>query len=122
MSDELGHPVKTRIEMSEKTAAALRKRGGILYVWIDGTGIAQARTAPPREAVSFVPISSDGWTVQIDSTIAPQNRVLIKWTRLPWPHFMPTFNPIERSGEGIDAGDVVGGVIGGVIEGLINAS
>jgi len=107
MTAELDDPVETRIEMNEKTVAVLRARGGNLYVWTDGAGMPRARTAPPPEPISFATTPGDGWSVHIDSTIAPPPRWVIHWTRLPWPHFRALYNPPESLRSGIDVFDVI---------------
>ena len=76
--------------LNEKTAAALRARGGNLYVTKDAAGLPRARTDPPEGALSLTTISGDGWFVHVDPTMGPAHWV-IKWTRLPWPRFRLLF-------------------------------
>jgi hypothetical protein len=100
----------TRIEMDEKTAAALRARGGKLYVWLDGAGLPRAGTTPPLRAMEFATISGDGWSVHVDSAIPPNPKWFIKWSRFPWPHFTPWYNVRERRpGGGVGVLDVLFG-------------
>jgi hypothetical protein len=87
VSEATDDPVETRVVMSEKTAAALRERGGNLYVWTEGAGLPVARTVPPHEPIAFTTTSRDDWFVHVDSSIDGVPGWLIKWTRLPWPRF-----------------------------------
>jgi hypothetical protein len=80
-------PPEPRIVMNETTAAALRERGGNLYIWLEGAGLPVARTVPPFEPIDYSTISDDGWVVHIDSSIDQAPGWMIKWKRLPWPHF-----------------------------------
>jgi hypothetical protein len=103
LSELAEHP---RIDMSPGTAAALRQRGGILYVWADKAGMVRARTNPPVEALDYDTFSGNGWSLHVDRGIAPAHRWLIKWRRLPWPHFRAFYNPVDP--------DTLDGIIDGI--------
>jgi hypothetical protein len=48
-ADPLGAlDVTMRIDLSPRTRAALKKRGGNLFIWRDGAGMLHARTREPR--------------------------------------------------------------------------
>jgi hypothetical protein len=113
-----GHEVETdaspQIEMSPAAVAALRARGGNLYVWAEGAGLLRARAKnPPRESISYDTFSSDGCSIHVDQGIEPATRWLIKWTRLPWPHFQAFYNPSKP--ETFDK--LVEGIIDGITRG-----
>ena len=97
-------------------AAALRARGGILYVWRDQAGMIRARAKPPVEALSFETFYGDGWTVQIDRGITskPVRCWLIVRKRIPWPHFRAFDDPFPPSS--ISGGDIVGEILDGVFQ------
>ncbi len=112
MTDEADIP---RVEMSAATAAALRERGGNLYVWTDGAGLPIARTKPSNADITYTTIRSDeGWAVHIDSRLVRALPWLIKWTRFPWPHFRAIYGRLAPVG-GYRPG------WGDAIEGLVEA-
>ena len=82
-----------QIEMTLAAVSALRARGGSLYLWAEGAGLLRAKAKPPRESISYETFSSNGCSIHVDQTIKPASRWLIKWTRLPWPHFQAFYNP-----------------------------
>jgi len=92
----LSSVVATRIDLSPATRSALKKRGGNLFIWRDGAGMLHARTQRPRASVNFETIPSDDVTLHIASEIPPPKRWLVIYKRLPWPHFEPLYDPIER--------------------------
>lgn len=93
MSEPAESPV---IDVSPATARALCERGGNLYVWADGAGMPHADIDRPTQTVSYnTTTSPEGWSIHIDSSIEPPRRWLIKWRRLPWPHFVARYNPPE---------------------------
>ena len=81
------------IEMTLAAVSALRARGGNLYLWVEGAGLLRAKAKPPRESISYDTFSSNGCSIHVDQNIKPASRWLIKWTRLPWPHFQAFYNP-----------------------------
>jgi hypothetical protein len=94
----------TRVEMSEATATALRKRGGSLYVWEDAAGMIRTSTNPPPESLLYDTFTGEGWAVHVDREIVPPPRWVIKRQRLPWPRFRALINPLDRH-IAEDAGD-----------------
>ncbi|MDX6480368.1 MAG: hypothetical protein QOG85_878 [Gaiellaceae bacterium] len=94
------------IVMSPKTVAALRARGGSLYVWADKAGMLHARATPPPEAISYETVFSHDCTIHIDVELAFAVRWRITWKRLPWPHFDAVLNA-----------DTTGGILDGLLGG-----
>jgi hypothetical protein len=82
-----------QIEMTLAAVSALRARGGNLYLWAEGSGLLHARANPPRKSISYETFSSNGCSIHVDQGIEPASPWLIKWTRLPWPHFQAFYNP-----------------------------
>ena len=82
-----------QIEMTRAAVSALRARGGNLYLWVEGAGLLRARANPPRKSNGYDTFSSNGGSIHVDQGIKPASRWLIKWTRLPWPHFQAFYNP-----------------------------
>jgi hypothetical protein len=85
--------VGTTVEASTATTAALRKRGGALYLWLDQAGMLHARTKRPGRPVTFEDIDGDGFTLHVDVQITPPKRWVIIRKRLPWPHFDALYDP-----------------------------
>ena len=63
----------TKVEMSAATAAALRNRGGNLYVWAEGAGLLRTSTNPPGSLV-YDTCFGEGWAVHVDREIEPPTR------------------------------------------------
>jgi hypothetical protein len=101
------------VEMSADSAAALRERGGNLYVWTDGAGIPVARTKPSNAGLTYTTTRSDeGWAVHIDSSLVHSLPWLIKWTRFPWPHFKAIYGPQAAiGGYRLGWSDVIAGIV-----------
>ena len=102
-----------QIEMSPAAVSALHARGGNLYLWAEGAGLLRARANPPRESISYDTFSSNGCSIHVDQGIEPASRWLIKWTRLPWPHFQVFYNPSKP--ETVD--NLIEGIIDGITRG-----
>jgi hypothetical protein len=102
VSSERDDLPRYQFEMSAKTVAALRQRGGHLYVTKDSAGLPRARTVPPEGFIPLTTISGDGWVAHVDSSIDPR-RWFVKWTRIPWPRvrLLPA-NSSLRWSAGID--------------------
>lgn len=83
--------------MSPQTAAALRDRGGNLYVWLDGASMLHVRATPPQSAITFDTIYADGLLVHVDHEIEPPTRWVIERKRLPRLHFEARYDPPEES-------------------------
>jgi hypothetical protein len=83
----------SRILMSPKTAAALRERGGTLYLWADKAGLLRARTTPPPHSITYDTVVLDGCSIYVEQGIAPAAADWIwelVWHRFPWPRFAAT--------------------------------
>jgi hypothetical protein len=106
----LGLRSSPEFEMSSRTVAALRARGGNLYIWWDNGQAALLRAAakPPRGGIEFETFSCPGALVHLDREIAPTGRWLVQWKRLPWPHFRVLFDPPEGTGGGWGAAIIEG--------------
>lgn len=87
----------TTVEMSPATLAALKKRGGTLFIWLDGAGMIHVRTHEPRAMVTFEPIRGEDYVLHVDSEIKPPKRWVIVYKRLPWPHFDALHDPPEST-------------------------
>jgi hypothetical protein len=85
--------VETTVEMSRATLAALKRRGGRLFIWLDGAGMMHVRTGGPGHSVRFEAIETDDVVVHVDSEIKPPQRWVIAYSRLPWPHFAAFHDP-----------------------------
>ena len=79
--------------MSRGTLAKLRKRGGNLFVWLDGAGMMHVRPRRPADPVRFESIETDDVVLQVDAEIKPPSRWVIVYTRFPWPHFDAYHDP-----------------------------
>jgi hypothetical protein len=89
-----------RIDLSPRAGAALRKRGGHLFIWRDQAGMLHARTSEPRAFVSFERIENDDLVFYIESDIEPPKRWVVTFTLFPWPHFVPFHDPPEEGSAG----------------------
>lgn len=83
--------------MSRATLAALKKRGGNLFIWLDGAGMIHVRPNAPSSSARFETIESDSVVLHVDCEIKPPRRWVIVYSRLPWPHFVAHHDPPEGS-------------------------
>jgi len=78
------------IKLSPGAVAALRARGGKLYLLADKAGLLLARVTPPAELVIFDSVVIDGCSIYVERTMAPLvpgSFWWITWRRFPRPHF-----------------------------------
>jgi hypothetical protein len=85
--------VETTVEMSRATLAALKRRGGKLFIWLDGAGMIHVRPSRPRSVMSFDTIETDAVVLHVDPEIKPPHRWVIVYSRLAWPHFDAHLDP-----------------------------
>jgi hypothetical protein len=52
------------IRAEPNAAAFIRRRGGQLYIWIDGAGVKHVRTRPPRRPVDFRSVAGVSFVLQ----------------------------------------------------------
>jgi hypothetical protein len=110
----MGEPAeRTKVEMSAATAAALRERGGNVYVWADGAGMLRTSTNPPTGSIVYDRCFGEGWAVHVDREIEPPTRWVIERQRLPWPRFRALYDPPESEWSAPELGDIVEGILGG---------
>lgn len=106
------------IDMAPGTAAALRERGGHLYVWADGAGMPRASINPPAQRISYDTTTvADSCLVHVDSGIKPPHAWVIKCRRLPWPHFVALYDPPELRWTRPSLRDFLSGLCDGFVNG-----
>lgn len=71
----------------------------------------RASTDAPDDPTRFDQFSREGWAVYVDREIEPPTRWVIKWRRLPWPHFIALHDPPESEWSRPSLGDVVEGFL-----------
>jgi hypothetical protein len=92
----------TTVEMSPATLAALERRGGNLFISLDGAGTVgmfRVRTTEPRAIAAFDTLECDAVRLHVDAHIEPPKRWVVIYKRLPWPHFDALYDP-PNSGSG----------------------
>ena len=79
--------------MSPRTVAALRRRGGSLYIWMDKAGLLRGRAIPPAEPITYNTFLHESCSIHIDAEFVPGKRWVVQWKLLPWPHFRVLYDP-----------------------------
>ena len=97
-------------EMSPRTVAALRRRGGNLYIWMDRVGLLRARASPPVELFTYNTLFREGCSIHIQGDLDPAGLWVVRWKLLPWPHFRVFYDPDPPTGT------AVGGLLDGIFE------
>jgi hypothetical protein len=76
------------LEIRANAAARIREQGGVLYVWMDDTGMKHVRHRPPpgRAAGDWSELEADGLRVFVDPTIDPPRKWVIVLHHFPYGH------------------------------------
>ncbi len=59
----------SRVEASRAAIEHIQRRGGNLYIWVDGAGVEYVRTRPPRRRREWHRLEASGFTLFQDLQI-----------------------------------------------------
>ncbi len=62
--------MKPRLEADPDAVALVRRKGGRIFLWIDGAGVKHISTHPPRRRVVFDVLQAEEFALHVDREIA----------------------------------------------------
>jgi hypothetical protein len=71
------------VRASRGAARYVRKRGGVLYVWLSDTGLLDYATSEPPTDIRFRRLSAPGFALQLDKRALLGNSVHVERSLLP---------------------------------------